>query len=436
MKRSSFSVMLSFLLALLLGAASAGAEMRAGGIELNPFVGVNMFENNFTMGNRPVEDGIYFGGRLGYFFTKRLGGELTFGYSPTEVKGADRFFDMYSIRMEAVYNFMTCRVVPFMTVGGGLTLVDVENWGMEEGMDIAYGGGLKYFLTDDVSLRADVRHVFYFEDHIEPSSDMYNNIEFVLGFSYLFGGEVEDSDGDGVSNCSDLCAETSRGVPVDYRGCPTDSDFDGIVDGWDECPDTPRGVAVDDHGCSIQSAAASPVEEAPLSDQDGDGVPDGADQCPDTAAGIAVDSIGCPLDSDGDGIYDGMDQCPDTPPGERVDEAGCTLGWVLEGIQFAFDNSTITTTSATSLEKLVAMMNQNSDYRIVLEGHTDSRGPAEYNQKLSGYRAQSVKNYLVQRGIGVERIDVRGYGESQPVASNDTEAGRALNRRVEFKVLK
>lgn len=436
MKRSSFSIMLSFLVALLLGATPVGAEMRAGSIELNPFVGAYIFENNLTAGDKPIKDGVYFGGRLAYFFTKNIGAELSFGYTPTEIEWADRFFDLYSIRLEGVYNFMTCRVVPFMTLGGGLTLAEAESWGIEEGMDLAYGGGLKYFLTDNVSLRADVRHVFYFEDNIEPSSDMFNNIEFVLGFSYLYGGEVEDVDRDGVSNCSDLCAETSPGVPVDYRGCPTDSDFDGIVDGWDECPDTPRGVAVDDHGCSIQPVNLPPEEEVPLSDQDGDGVPDGVDQCPDTAAGIAVDSIGCPLDSDGDGVYDGMDQCPDTPPGERVDEAGCTLGWVLEGIQFAFDNSTITTTSATSLEKLVAMMKQNTDYRIVLEGHTDSSGPAEYNQKLSGYRAQSVKNYLVQRGISVDRIEVRGYGESQPVASNDTEAGRAINRRVEFKVLK
>jgi len=231
------------------------------------------------------------------------------------------------------------------------------------------------------------------------------------------------------------------GVPVDYRGCPTDSDFDGIVDGWDECPDTPRGVPVDGHGCAITPAESPPVEsdeapDEPMADQDGDGVPDGIDQCPNTHAGLMVDSIGCPLDSDGDGVFDGMDNCPDTPPGERVDKAGCTLGWVLEGIQFDFDNSTIKTASAAALEQLVAMMNQKPDYRIVLEGHTDSSGPADYNQKLSGYRAQSVKNYLLQRGIAEDRIETRGYGESQPIANNETEEGRGLNRRVEFKVLK
>ncbi|MBU0716980.1 MAG: thrombospondin type 3 repeat-containing protein [Planctomycetes bacterium] len=135
-----------------------------------------------------------------------------------------------------------------------------------------------------------------------------------------------DSDGDGVVNGSDQCADTPTGTTVDEVGCPVtdppaDSDGDGVADDADTCPDTPAGTDVDAVGCPV---------DTPPADSDGDGVNDEDDDCPNTLAGVQVDEAGCPLvvpvdDSDGDGVGDDDDDCPDTPTGTQVDATGCPV---------------------------------------------------------------------------------------------------------------
>ena len=120
---------------------------------------------------------------------------------------------------------------------------------------------------------------------------------------------IPDSDGDGVLDNRDQCADTPAGASVDSRGCPSDSDGDGVPDGMDRCSTTVAGAAVDERGCS--------------QDSDGDNIADGLDRCPDTPAGVLVDPHGCPKDSDGDKIPDGLDRCSETPRGATVDALGC-----------------------------------------------------------------------------------------------------------------
>jgi OOP family OmpA-OmpF porin len=211
----------------------------------------------------------------------------------------------------------------------------------------------------------------------------------------------------------------------------TDSDGDGVYDDQDDCPGTPRGARVDAHGCPI--------------DSDGDGVYDGLDQCPDTPRGAVVDKNGCPLDSDGDGVYDGLDKCPGTPPNTKVDEYGCPerkaifepgkKKLVLEGVNFAIDSAILTVDSYKILDRVVEGLNDWPDVRVEIGGHTDSTGTDAYNLDLSQRRAESVRNYLVKKGIDPSRLQARGYGETQPVADNGTSAGRAKNRRVELTKL-
>ena len=230
-----------------------------------------------------------------------------------------------------------------------------------------------------------------------------------------------DRDGDGVYDYLDQCPGTPRGVWTDSKGCPLDSDGDGVYDGLDKCPHTPRGAPVDQKGCPL--------------DSDGDGVYDHLDQCPGTPRGATVDSRGCtleagPKDSDGDGIYDKEDQCPHTPKGAKVNAVGC---WVLKGLLFDTARWNIKPKFYPVLDEVVSILNQNPDLKVEVQGHTDNRGSAAYNQRLSENRARSVMNYLSGRGIETGRLSAKGYGLTKPVASNDTAEGRSLNRRVELK---
>jgi OOP family OmpA-OmpF porin len=232
---------------------------------------------------------------------------------------------------------------------------------------------------------------------------------------------VPDSDNDGVPDNIDQCPDTPAGVEVDAVGCPLDSDNDGVPDYLDQCPDTPAGVEVDKKGC-------------PLSlDSDGDGVPDDLDQCPNTPSGVAVDSQGCPLDSDNDGVPDYLDKCPNTPPGVTVNEEGCPAPVVLKGVNFEFDSAKLTTDAREILNKVADSLRNHPNLDITIAGHTDSRGSAAYNKRLSQLRAEAVMDYLVSSGIKISRMKAVGYGEERPIASNATEEGRAQNRRVELQ---
>jgi OOP family OmpA-OmpF porin len=107
---------------------------------------------------------------------------------------------------------------------------------------------------------------------------------------------------------------------------------------------------------------------------------------------------------------------------------------VLRGINFDFNSSEIRAHSAPVLDEAVKQLASNPDVDVLVVGHTDSVGSEDYNQKLSLLRAEAVYRYLVNRGIAPERLTATGMGESSPVATNDTEQGRARNRRVELKV--
>ncbi|MGD9731332.1 MAG: OmpA family protein [Desulfamplus sp.] len=186
----------------------------------------------------------------------------------------------------------------------------------------------------------------------------------------------------------------------------------------------------------VQNAFLSgsrPAAPVVINDSDNDGVPDDRDKCPDTPPGVEVDADGCPLDTDGDGVPDYLDKCPGTPVGAKVNPMGC---WVLGDLLFDFDKSDIKPSGYADLDNVVDILHQNPNLRVDIQGHTDSKGTDAYNQALSMRRAQSVKAYLVKKGISTDRLKCEGYGESMPAASNDTEFGRSLNRRVQLMPIK
>ncbi len=266
-----------------------------------------------------------------------------------------------------------------------------------------------------------------------------NRWEYQAGFAFNFGQKKEepapppvvqpapkDTDGDGIIDVNDDCP-TVAGI-AQFNGCP-DTDGDGIPDSEDECP-TEAGIARL-NGCP-----------APV-DTDGDGIPDDMDECP-TEAG-PKETNGCPVevivieepDRDGDGIADKYDLCPDTPG--VVEEKGCPkptlevieqLNFIARSIFFKFNSHELAYESKAKLDEIADIMKRFPNAKFLIAGHTDSKGSAEYNKKLSQERADSVVKYLVSKGIPASNLSSIGYGEEQPIATNDTEEGRQQNRRV------
>ncbi|NGY07013.1 OmpA family protein [Solimonas terrae] len=175
---------------------------------------------------------------------------------------------------------------------------------------------------------------------------------------------------------------------------------------------------------------AEPVAVVPVAapvDSDGDGVTDDKDQCPNTPAGTQVNDVGCPLPP----------PCKPPEAGQKVDLSGCAVGdsIVLRGVNFEYDQAKLTVNAQTILDGVADALTAAPGIAVEVDGHTDSRGSDAYNQALSERRAQSVMQYLADHGVAADRMSAKGFGETQPVADNDTEDGRELNRRVELKIV-
>ena len=142
-------------------------------------------------------------------------------------------------------------------------------------------------------------------------------------------------------------------------------------------------------------------------------------------------------DLDGDGVPNERDKCPNTRPGAVVDLDGCEVEAVieLEGVNFDFDKATLKPEAKVVLNEAAALLMKHDKVIVEIAGHTDSVGSESYNQGLSERRANAVKDYMTSKGLSATRMTAKGYGESRPIASNDTKEGRAENRRVEMIVV-
>lgn len=191
--------------------------------------------------------------------------------------------------------------------------------------------------------------------------------------------------------------------------------------------------------------APRPPEPEPLpppiivpADSDHDGIFDPSDLCPDTAAGVAVYNNGCPIqiDSDRDGVLDAQDACPDSPAGTAVDVRGCPVVVLPEPamtfyLEYLPNESEVKKDFAAEMQKMADFVKANPGRRFVIEGHTDSVSSDAENMKLSLLRAEKIKAYLSEKmGIPISLLEARGFGESNPVADNNTQEGRQQNRRV------
>ena len=392
----------------------ARAEIKAGSVELSPFLGYSFFQDRQNLDNGPI-----LGGRIGYNFTGHFGVEASGQYVRSEVDNRSTPFtregqftspiddvDIATYHLDLVYHFRPeAKLNPFVTAGYGAAHYSpkINNKNMSI---VDVGIGAKYWVAENVALRADVR------DNI-TTDEKIHNVETTLGLVFRFGGKS-----------SAVVAQAAQTAPA--------------------TPATP---------------ATPPVPR----DSDGDGVPDAQDICPGTPARAAVGSDGCPLDADRDRVADHLDNCPGTPAGVAVDQYGCppvpipaaapkleqqvvatvepqVIVLAFEDVHFDFDQSTLKPEAKTVLQRNIALLKENPKARIRIAGYTSAAGTEEYNQKLSERRADSVREYLVSEGgIGSERLTMVGYGETRPAVNEPSPAAlrshaAMANIRVLFEI--
>jgi outer membrane protein OmpA-like peptidoglycan-associated protein len=279
--------------------------------------------------------------------------------------------------------------------------------------------------------------------------------------------EIADTDGDGFNDEEDSCPQLAG---VDYlKGCP-DADGDKLGDAEDECPkiagDARLGGCPDDDSDGIINSADECISEPGIKelngcpvkeDRDNDDIIDEEDACPNEAGIRKLN--GCPpRDSDEDGVTDDRDECPneagvaeingcpkEKEETEAADEEEGPVKGVGEDLKKIVDEiynnlsyqpgkALIDDSSKDDLDRLAQIMEDDPKLQLIIEGYTDNAGKASYNLLLSRDRADAVKQYLMGKGIAEGRLRAEGYGEILPLAPNETEAGRAKNRRVEMRL--
>ncbi|WP_430973571.1 OmpA family protein [Sunxiuqinia rutila] len=313
-----------------------------------------------------------------------------------------------------------------------------------EGINWDAGLGFKFPLSPSVSLFVEGGFVegLRGEKAVEEGTYTESFWRGTGGIEISFG-KSKDSDRDGVPDRKDDCPNTPEGVAVDETGCPVDNDNDGVPDYKDDCPTEVGDIAL--NGCPDRDEDGVPDKDDACPDTeglkalngcpdaDGDGVADADDQCPDTPKGYKVDAKGCPFDADGDGIVDEEDECPQEAG--ISENNGCPLNTDFNHILFDFDKSNINAAAMDELDAIAQLMKNNPEMTISISGHADEIGSAAYNMGLSERRAIAVRKFLIAKGIASEQVaDVKWFGKTKPVAPNDTEEGRAKNRRVEVVV--
>jgi OOP family OmpA-OmpF porin len=350
--------------------------------------------------------------RLGYYPIRHFGIEAEGGAMLAKT-AADQRATMWTVRGHAVAQLGLSSITPFLLIGVGALGVtsDRDAVGKEADIALHFGGGLKFFLSRYIALRLDVRDIVTAKRGAE--NGVTSNLEVLGGLSITLGRKDKPK---------------PEAKPEPEPAPIGDKDGDGFKDDVDKCIDE-AGVAPD--GC-------------PIGDKDGDGFKDDVDQCIDEAG---VEPDGCPIrDADNDGILDPDDACktePETKNGFE-DTDGCPdevpkeiekFTGVIKGIFFDTAKDTIKPASKKTLDEAVDVLKKFPSVRVEISGHTDNVGKHDYNVDLSGRRAASVKQYLVDAGIEASRIETRGAGPDEPIADNKTKAGKAQNRRIEFKLL-
>ena len=337
--------------------------------------------------------------RVGFYPLSVLGLEIEGGVVPTRTADDGARAVLGTFRGHALAQ-LPYRITPFALFG--LASLGTTGLGGDADPALHFGGGVKFYVTDLIALRLDIRDTV--ATRVGAATGRTHHPEVLLGLSLVLGRKKPadpDSDGDGFKDKQDACPQVPGVAP---NGCPPppdpDSDGDGFKDKQDACPQVP-GVAPD--GC-------------PPPDRDGDGILDPVDRCPD--------------DPETKNNYQDEDGCPDEVPREVKKFTG-----VIEGIYFDTDQDVIKPSSLPTLQNAAKVMQEFPDMKVEISGHTDADGDRGYNIDLSRRRAEAVRKFLIGAGVAEGRITTRGAGPDEPIADNATADGKAKNRRIEFALI-
>ncbi|WP_457616642.1 OmpA family protein [Lutibacter sp.] len=349
---------------------------------------------------------------LSYFQT-----DINFNYDLNNVIGETSWFDPYVIIGGGV-NIIGSKSSPAFNGGLGTKLWVYKNWG--------------------VNIQTEYKHLF--------DNDKYRHFQHSFSIVYKLGSH--DKDGDGVKDNEDNCPEIA-GLK-ELGGCP-DADQDGIPDADDLCPTVYGTKAL--KGCpdTDNDGVRDKYDKCPLvkgnpklngcPDFDRDGIIDMKDACPKIPGPIS--NNGCPeVDTDLDGVIDKLDKCK-LKPGP-ISNNGCPdnkkelevkLAVLASDILFLPGTDIFYAKYENNLNQIAELMRTYNHLKFLIEGHTDRIGTEESNLELSLRRANKIVNYLVSRGVNKENFTIKSFGETKPIASNNTREGRAKNRRVEIKIV-
>ena len=416
-------------------------------LELGFIVGGHFFSDSSALGrsdyaapNSNLAHSVAVGARAGYGLSKYFLLEAEFLAMPTKMAASEGQVFAYSGRGHLAFRFPFGpgrRFEPFVLLGGGAIAARPDP-GLPlktETLGAFHTGlGLRVNVHRWIGVRLDGRMVLVPEVRTPTFTQDYEVLGSVyarFGFSSEKAADAKpaDIDNDGVPDAEDKCP-AEAGIK-DNAGCPDkDVDNDTVVDRLDKCPD--RAGLVENAGC-------------PDTDTDGDGIVDRLDKCPSEVG--PKGNKGCPdTDGDGDGVVDRFDKCPNEPETRNnyKDNDGCPdelppnlakFVGTIQGLKFLPSKAILTKESLAILDEAVQVLTEHAKVKVEIAGHTDNVGVAADNMTLSQQRADAVKTYLVSKGIDANRLNAQGYGQTQPVADNANAAGRAQNRRVEFKLL-
>lgn len=387
-------------------------------------------------------------------------------------------------------------ISPLITAGVGLAGYSGDNIYDTASGDIIFplGAGLNFNINKKTAISYRFIYTFTNRDSHDNNISSGKNDgygEHLFGITFSFGDtgvkenttldEYEnyaayspmDDDKDGVSNDNDKCPGTPLGIRVDKNGCPLDTDGDGVPDYYDKCPDTPEGVKVDAKGCpldgkndtvtgeqnkntdknsskNVNTAIGTNTKQNPTADNTTTGTNSKAK--PNSAVNSSTTKTSAPLntkkdsnissvDSDGDGVSNYLDKCPNQAGTlanngcpETKSENKKASNDVLIGA-FDLEKGALKTNAYPLLDKYVTILKEHPEYKLQLDGYTDSTGNKVFNKHISKVRADAVKAYMVKQGINASRITTLGHGIEDPVADNSTAEGQYQNRRIEFTII-
>ena len=386
--------------------------------ELSPMIGYNFAEGNLGLDN----NGYLTGGVEFQINTTNthIAPEFSLFYAPSVDYTTNGSTDIIRGAFNGVYTFnKNGDFTPFAKAGLGLENFTTNKAGNNDRLFLDAGAGVKMNFTQNLALKLEA--IYMIKPDASHAGNADSNLMTLVGLTYAFGASTQKA----LAEEKTVPVETKEVVSQEsiVVVAPVDSDGDGIIDADDKCANTPQNTRVDVTGCPV------------VLDSDKDGVIDTKDKYPNTPANTNVDANGCTInpDKDNDGVLNAQDICPNTPANTVVDTNGCPATMALD-IKFENNSYKIKPESYANLDKYAQFLKKYPNYSAQIVGYTDSVGSASYNKKLSKKRANEVVNMLIERGVSSQQLSAIGMGEANPIADNKTADGRAQNRRIEAKL--